>query len=908
MFSPAKIYWGCVILVLASVACAHGQGVNLAQYAPTTSSATVGAHNASRAVDTIVSDSHSWISAAGNATHRLELDLLDEYEIGSANVFLGTGDTQPVANFELQAWDDGWVAISGSQVTQNTATELQLIFSTPVLTSRVRFLSTDPGEVRVKELALFSPNGGLGYAIDQDVEIEVAVAPAATADSIYSTIHRANNATDGFVDDASRWIPVWGSATKWLQVDFGESVQIASAHLYTGAGTDATKTIDQCQLEYWDGANWVLLPETVTQNNTSFELAFTFNSTITTSMMRLVSTDTYPRIREIAFFPPNGGANYPLGTNVVIGPRPANQWATYQDNLYALASRLYGNVLDASHGELMVNTPYHDPSQQFCLLWVWDTNAFRIVNLETDLCLQVDGATTQAGAAVELGTYRGLDWQLWELAPNDDGSVKLVNVHSDLALHIADDSPAIGVRLVQQPLASNAAQDWDVLYLDHFPKKGIGLNVNKWPYYEQNITALNVNWSFNWGLNAYSFQPYGIDHMPMKWGNGASGWSDYALALPNWRGVGPPIRLQGFNEPNLASQSDVPVEDAVAAWTRLEAAKLPLVSPAPTNWNVDWLASFMGEVETQGLRVDTVAIHNYVQHTNPDAFINNIINTFNTFGRPVWVTEYAVVLWSGDTPTWTDDDVYTFLAEVLYRMELLPELERYAIFPYPNEQPSKSPSALFDTDKLTFKPVGRLFAAWDGDTQLHPELAYYLHNHDVNQRLRSTGSAIELAGLSEITESTQWYLQALDDDYYSIHSMESGQRLAVLNSQLVMASPDSTTTEVEWRLSPVEHGWYFVDHVASGKRLSSQGGVAALSSATLVGDKAQWRFIKPLDPCPVVGLDGDGDGDHDLRDIAILQSCLDGFAAECAAFDLDHNGEVSRGEIEKLDCFGFGPQ
>lgn len=131
--------------------------LNVAQGKAVTVDSTYGSYAGANAVDGVVSDDSRWLSANTAGPHTLDVDLGASYSLICAHLHTGYGDTSAVANARLQAWTgSAWSDIAGAAVSNNTATDLQLLFSNPVSASRVRLTSSDNGYVRVKELKLFN--------------------------------------------------------------------------------------------------------------------------------------------------------------------------------------------------------------------------------------------------------------------------------------------------------------------------------------------------------------------------------------------------------------------------------------------------------------------------------------------------------------------------------------------------------------------------------------------------------------------------------------------------------------------------------------------------------------------------------------------------------------------------------
>lgn len=131
--------------------------VNVALGKAVTVDSTDGANVGANAVDGVIADGSRWLSANTAGPHTLAVDLVGTSTLICAHLHTGYGATSAVANAKLQSWNgSAWIDIAGAAVTANTATDLQMLFTNPVTTTRVRLYSTDTGYVRVKELKLFS--------------------------------------------------------------------------------------------------------------------------------------------------------------------------------------------------------------------------------------------------------------------------------------------------------------------------------------------------------------------------------------------------------------------------------------------------------------------------------------------------------------------------------------------------------------------------------------------------------------------------------------------------------------------------------------------------------------------------------------------------------------------------------
>lgn len=169
--------------------------------------------------------------------------------------------------------------------------------------------------------------------------------------------------------------------------------------------------------------------------------------------------------------------------------------------------------------------------------------------------------------------------------------------------------------------------------------------------------------------------------------------------------------LLGFNEPDLAGQAEMSVASALYHWPKLEDAGLRLGSPAAIKPNAKWLYQFMSGAEKKGLRVDFMTVHSY-GWPNSESFLDKLQKMYDDFGRPIWVTEYAVADWDAKTTgkfKYKSAEVRAFMSETVAGMRDMPFVERFAWKTRAAGDLTMGTSALFHTDG-TLTPTGELYA------------------------------------------------------------------------------------------------------------------------------------------------------------------------------------------------------
>jgi len=181
-------------------------------------------------------------------------------------------------------------------------------------------------------------------------------------------------------------------------------------------------------------------------------------------------------------------------------------------------------------------------------------------------------------------------------------------------------------------------------------------------YYKSSKTKLLYTWSPECPSNAKSL---GFECVPMCWGwkqvenfqkTAIEGYAKYAM---------------GPNEPNQKGQSDMSPSSGAELWNKylkpLRSKGYTLVSPAVTSApnGKKWMQDFFDQIGGTG-GVDIVAIHWY--DVGAEKFIAYVEDFYNTFQKPIWVTEFACQNFNGGAQC-SMDEVWTFMGTVTKWMD-----------------------------------------------------------------------------------------------------------------------------------------------------------------------------------------------------------------------------------------------
>ncbi|WP_427919410.1 sigma-70 family RNA polymerase sigma factor [Streptomyces sp. cg40] len=242
-------------------------------------------------------------------------------------------------------------------------------------------------------------------------------------------------------------------------------------------------------------------------------------------------------------------------------------------------------------------------------------------------------------------------------------------------------------------------------------KKGVGV----WTFggVSQALAASGASWYYTWNTQHSGITtPSSGSFVPMIWG--AKSVTDASLAQA--RSYGP--YLLGFNEPDMAQQSNMTVEQALELWPKLMAAGRILGSPAVAyggDTAGGWLDRFMSGAGTKGYRVDFITLHWYGGDFRTPQAVQQLTSylaaVYARYHKPIWLTEYALIDFSQGTRFPSAQQQADFVTASTKALDGLSYVQRYAWFGL-GADPSKPSSGLF-TNGTTTTAAGRAFQSAD---------------------------------------------------------------------------------------------------------------------------------------------------------------------------------------------------
>jgi hypothetical protein len=533
---------------------------------------------------------------------------------------------------------------------------------------------------------------------------------------------------------------------------------------------------------------------------------------------------------------------------------------SFGDGFWTIANQGNGNLLVEKSGgasqEVYTNGA---TEQQFEVLYNIQNGSFRLRQHSNWLCIGAQNTPPAPGGALTFAPfYTAQTSQQWYLVNAGGGYYRIFNAASNLVLQTDNETPA-SVTLARA--SASPFQLWQFNYQTHYPKKGCA-------GYEGDYSQFGLDWAYNYNDNTSAGLPASVDFVPMVDTEYWEPLSDLQSRDPGWLAQPQPAYLLGYNEPdNPSTASTNPsTNEAVADWPSLMALSVPLVGPAMQDEQDAWENSFYAMIAANGYRVDYSAVHLYVP-PNSSSVIGDLQSEYGAYGRPVWLTEFSPVDWSGNQG-WTEDDDYNFLAEFMWLAEGNDWLKRYAIFPFSGSNPNPPYTSVtagyrgnfFQSDGVTLTPYGELYSAWDGNTTLQTRTPYLIHNLGTSFRLTSTNSSSSPVPQDIYVRdaSAQWaLLPSPTANQYYIISLTDGRRLCNNNGNPGLAPFGTTNSTCQWWMNgPDSKGYYYIDNLSASQSIRATGTAPAISFS-MINDPApssatQWRLIKPYQPVAII--------------------------------------------------------
>lgn len=295
------------------------------------------------------------------------------------------------------------------------------------------------------------------------------------------------------------------------------------------------------------------------------------------------------------------------------------------------------------------------------------------------------------------------------------------------------------------------------------------------------LQASGAGWYYNWSTAPSNIGNFDANFSPMIWGAGQMDSVNYVLGQN-------PQYVLGFNEPERSGQANMSVNTAITNWTTISNAtkayntahgtNIKLVSPAVADTGgstggQQWLASFMSQANANNLKVDAIAFHWYDISTPNDPagaasqFLGRVDSFHNSYGLPVFITEFAIHDWGGTYPVSQMIEANRqFLNIVIPGLESRSYVAGYSWYNWFGD------SALFSGTPSTPTPMSYGYNGSVGTSQLADISGQNLGEHAAYLTggvLTMTGAAgtvryiNALTGTSTISGTTNWGLSSFSN-------------------------------------------------------------------------------------------------------------------------------------------------
>ncbi|KAJ2926631.1 hypothetical protein H1R20_g10461, partial [Candolleomyces eurysporus] len=226
-----------------------------------------------------------------------------------------------------------------------------------------------------------------------------------------------------------------------------------------------------------------------------------------------------------------------------------------------------------------------------------------------------------------------------------------------------------------------------------------------------------VSWYYTWIADPIRFDS-DLEFVPLLWGD-ADSIKNFDKSMDKVLKDRPQTTaVMGMNEPDHEGQAALTPQQGAEVWIEhmepLKARGLRLGSPGCTSaasgkqWLQDWLQQCNG-----GCNFDFLVLHHY--GWNATHFINYVTDMYQTFQKPVWVTEWACHDFSTTNQrTCTAEQVSSYLNTTQSWLDSNPWVERYAWFGAMKDTRNVNPlNGLLDQNGA-LNPLGLQYINWTG--------------------------------------------------------------------------------------------------------------------------------------------------------------------------------------------------
>jgi len=212
-----------------------------------------------------------------------------------------------------------------------------------------------------------------------------------------------------------------------------------------------------------------------------------------------------------------------------------------------------------------------------------------------------------------------------------------------------------------------------------------GVSAWKFTGVRQALKESGVSWYYTWSAgHAGISAPRGVKFVPMIWGPRSV--STATLSQTKLYGH----ILLGFNEPDMRSQSNMTVSQALSLWPQLMATGMRLGSPAVADDAATpggWLDQFMQGAAARGYRVNFITVHWYGGDFATAPAVSQLKSYLQAirarYHKPIWLTEYALASFGAPASFPSQRLQAAFVRASTTMLRRLSYVQRYAWFALP---------------------------------------------------------------------------------------------------------------------------------------------------------------------------------------------------------------------------------
>jgi hypothetical protein len=356
-------------------------------------------------------------------------------------------------------------------------------------------------------------------------------------------------------------------------------------------------------------------------------------------------------------------------------------------------------------------------------------------------------------------------------------------------------------------------------------------------YYNQDpINSLGPQtWYYNWQIRNQVLISSGSTFVPMVW-KGADVTADNLKTAKTYGNT-----LLTFNEPDNSGQSNMTYTEALTYWPTLQATGMLLGSPAVSSGQdpslaSGWLWNFMQGAKANNYRVDFICLHYYMGEYNAldpvgiaNKVIANIKAVYALYGKPIWITEFALTWGNNTTPA----QEYSFMQTIIPQLESLTYVKKYCWWTsYWGTETVASSWCLTDGNG-NINGLGNLYNTFGRSTGngITSGNTYQLTSRANNLAVDNYGSTSDLTVVKQGTPfggtNQQWVITSLDNGYYKLVNKTSGKALdnggtsTVGASIIQLTDVASNNNNQQWGITNLGNGYYKLVNRTSGMALDN---------------------------------------------------------------------------------------